>query len=190
MRVQGNWRVIAVPATALTCALFLTALSSRGEEGSKQSGPAAGAAPHAKSEEKIAKAAADMAQAAQNFWAGLTPEQQKKASFPFDDKERFNWHFIPRERKGLPWKDMSPEQQHLAHVFLSSGLSSHGYAEAETIMSLEQVLKELEHGKGPARDPLNYAFTVFGTPGPKTTWGWRVEGHHPSLNFTIADGKP
>lgn len=29
---------------------------------------------------------------------------------------------------------------------------------------------------------------MFGTPGAKGAWGWRVEGHHISLRFTIADG--
>src|SRR5205814_1640650 len=39
------------------------------------------------------------------------------------------------------------------------------------------------------RDPENYAFSVFGKPGPAGNWGWRVEGHHLSLNFTISGGK-
>ena len=136
----------------------------------------------------VARAAANMASAAQNFWASLTPELQAKAGFPFDDQERFNWHFIPRERKGITWNDMSPAQQALAHAFLASGLSTRGYEQAVTIMSLDQILKDIEQGKGPKRDPNNYAFSVFGTPGEHSTWGWRVEGHHLSLNFTVANG--
>jgi hypothetical protein len=58
----------------------------------------------------------------------------------------------------------------------------------ETIRSLEEVLKEIEQGRGPARDPGNYAFCVFGTPGEKSTWGWRFEGHHLSMTFTMVDG--
>jgi len=137
----------------------------------------------------IERAAANMAQAALNFWVALTPEQQAKCTFPFDTDERFNWHFIPRTRKGLTWNDMTSAQQALAHAFLASGLSSRGYQQAEMIMSLDQVLKEMEQGRGPLRDPNNYAFSVFGTPGEHATWGWRVEGHHLSLNFTIVDGK-
>jgi hypothetical protein len=56
-------------------------------------------------------------------------------------------------------------------------------------MSLDQVLKDVEKGKGPTRDPELYYFTIFGQPGSKEPWGWRVEGHHVSLNFTIVDGK-
>jgi hypothetical protein len=130
-----------------------------------------------------------MAEAALNFWAGLSPELQAKCGFKFDDDERYNWHFIPRERKGITWNDMNSAQQALAHALLASGLSSRGYRQAETIMSLDQVLKEIEQGKGPLRDPGIYAFTVFGTPSAHGTWGWRFEGHHLSLTFTIVDGQ-
>jgi hypothetical protein len=72
---------------------------------------------------------------------------------------------------------------------LASGLSQRGQSKALTIMSLEQVLQDLE---GPdrrfPRDPELYFVSIFGTPGPKATWGWRVEGHHLALNFTIVNG--
>jgi len=158
------------------------------DDPSEHAGAAAPANPHA-SDAAMAHAAQQMAQAAQNFWASLTPELQQKAGFSFEDKERYNWHFIPRERKGITWNEMNSAQQALAHAFLASGLSQRGYMQAETIMSLDQVLKEMEQGKGPRRDPGNYAFSVFGTPGANSTWGWRVEGHHLSLNFTIANGQ-
>ena len=38
------------------------------------------------------------------------------------------------------------------------------------------------------RDPGRYFFSVFGTPSKKETWGWRAEGHHVSLQFTIVNG--
>jgi hypothetical protein len=53
-------------------------------------------------------------------------------------------------------------------------------------MALESVLGELERGRGSARDPLNYAFTVFGDP-RQPPWGWRVEGHHLVINVTVTD---
>lgn len=134
-------------------------------------------------------AAEEMAQSAINFWNALTPEQQAKAHYDMKDEERYDWHFIPKPRKGLPLREMTAEQRQLAHAFLASGLSRRGYQQAVTIMSLDEILKEMEKGKGPLRDPDGYFFTVFGTPGANQTWGWRVEGHHLSLNFTIADGK-
>ena len=38
------------------------------------------------------------------------------------------------------------------------------------------------------RNPDWYFFTVFGTPSKTGKWGWRVEGHHLSLNFTMDKG--
>ena len=135
------------------------------------------------------QSAAVMRGTAQHFLESLKPEQAAKAKIAFHDEERMNWHFIPRERKGLPVKEMDPAQQSLAHAFLSSGLSQRGYMKATTIMSLEAVLRELEQGKGPVRDPALYYFSVFGEPSDDKTWGWRVEGHHLSLNFTLAEGQ-
>ena len=133
--------------------------------------------------------AEEMAAGANNLLAALSPEQQAKAKFELKNDERMNWHFIPKARKGLPLKEMTPAQQHLAHALLSSGLSQRGYMKATTIMSLEQILKELEQGKGPVRDPELYFVSIFGQPGAKDPWGWRVEGHHLALNFTILNGK-
>ena len=129
-----------------------------------------------------------MAMTAKNFLAALNDEQREKATFEFKDGERVNWHFIPRERKGLPLKEMTGEQRPLAHALLNSGLSHQGYFKATTIMTLEQILHEIEQGRGNVRDPERYFFSIFGTPDGHGTWGWRVEGHHLSLNFTIVDG--
>ena len=133
--------------------------------------------------------AEEMTAAANNFLVTLNTEQTAKASYSLKDNERFNWHFIPRERKGLPLKEMTPEQKHLAHALLSTALSHRGYLKASTIMSLEQVLRDIEQGKGPTRDPELYFVTIFGKPDSKGTWGWRVEGHHLALNFMLVDGK-
>jgi len=64
-----------------------------------------------------------------------------------------------------------------------------GYGKATNVIHLEAVLRRLETF-GLSRDPENYAFTVFGQPGPSAPWGWRVEGHHLSLNFTLVPGRP
>lgn len=130
-----------------------------------------------------------MKHAADAFLAGLEPAQRTKAQFEFADAERLNWHFIPRERRGLPLKEMTPAQRDLARALLQAGLSQRGLLKATTIMELELILREL--GQNPnVRDPERYFFSVFGTPSDTAPWGWRVEGHHLSLNFTIAGGRP
>jgi hypothetical protein len=130
-----------------------------------------------------------MADTARTFLNSLTTEQRAQATYPFQDEQRFDWHFIPKPRKGLPFREMTPYQKHLAHALLSAGLSQRGYIKAVEIMSLEDVLRILENGKGPQRDPEGYFFTVFGEPADNGTWGYRVEGHHVSQNFTIVNGK-
>jgi hypothetical protein len=130
-----------------------------------------------------------MSETAKAFLASLTPEQKAQAVFAFDADERLNWHFIPKERKGLPLKDMTPPQKHLAHSLLNAGLSQRGYIKATTIMSLEDVLRILEKDSGVRRNPEGYFFSVFGEPSEQGIWGYRVEGHHLSLNFSIVNGK-
>jgi hypothetical protein len=130
-----------------------------------------------------------MAETAKAFLASLDPEQRARATFQFQDEERFDWHYIPKERKGLPLKDMNSAQKHLAHALLAAGLSQRGYIKAVSIMSLDEILRLLENGTGPVRDPDRYFFSVFGEPSETGIWGYRVEGHHVSQNFTIVNGK-
>jgi Protein of unknown function (DUF3500) len=141
------------------------------------------------------RSASNMAAAANKFLEGLTPEQRKQATFPMDAEERMRWNFIPTSmfpRKGVPIKEMDESQRKLALGLLEAGLSQRGYLAATAIMQLEIILKAVEEASGrpnaPVRDPEMYFFTVFGTPAPKGVWGWRVEGHHVSLHFTIANG--
>jgi hypothetical protein len=135
------------------------------------------------------QSASVMTDSAKAFLASLTPEQRTQATFAVTDDERFNWHYIPKERKGLPLREMTPTQKQLAHALLAAGLSQRGYIKASTIMSLDEILKVMENGKGPRRDPEGYFFTVFGEPSETGTWGYRIEGHHVSQNFTISNGK-
>jgi hypothetical protein len=134
-----------------------------------------------------------MTLAAQHFLTSLTPEQRAKATFTLEEDERQNWHFIPRERKGLPILEMTPPQRALAHGLLSAGLSQQGYIKAVTIMSLEDVLRELEKADTsqthPERNPEKYYFSVFGEPSDTGIWGFRIEGHHVSQNLTVVNGK-
>src|SRR5882724_9509802 len=129
--------------------------------------------------------AEEMAEAANNFLGALGPEQRAKAVFEFKDTQRFDWHFVPKARKGLPLKEMNSPQRLLAQALLGTGLSQRGYLKATTIMSLEQILYDLED-KAPHRDADLYFVTIFGQPASKGPWGWRVEGHHLSLNFALA----
>jgi hypothetical protein len=127
-----------------------------------------------------------MTEAAKEFLATLSKEQAAEARFELKDEERLNWHFIPRERKGLTMKKMRDDQREMGFLLVNSALSHRGFKKTLTIMSLERVLHELENNS-PRRDPGNYFISIFGEPGAEV-WGWRFEGHHLSMNYTIVDG--
>ena len=131
----------------------------------------------------------ELSTAANAFVGSLDATQKAKATFGFDDAERTHWIFVPSARKGLPLKEMNPGQRHFAQAILAASLSSRGHMKAESIMALEHVLFEMEKGSGPKRDAENYFVSIFGTPDAKGTWGFRWEGHHLSLNFTLVDGE-
>ena len=189
-RRTGAW---AVGVMSVAVAVMLAALlpwsrpAAAQDEALKDAAEVAGAS--GKKLDPLLAAGEEMASAANTFLASLSPEQKSKATFEFKGDERYDWHFVPRERKGISLKELTPAQRPLAHALLNSGLSQRGYASAVTIISLEQILKEIEGGRGPARDPELYFVQVFGSPGPKGAWGWRFEGHHLSLNFTVVEGR-
>ncbi|CAN5163505.1 DUF3500 domain-containing protein [soil metagenome] len=137
------------------------------------------------------QAIGEMATAATRLLLALQPDQKELAALPFEaenEDAREDWHYIPKPtRKGLPLKDMTPEQRPLAHALLVSGMSQEGYITAATIISLEAVLAVMENAPD-RRDPEKYYFTVFGEPADDATWGWSVEGHHLSINVTVVNG--
>lgn len=123
------------------------------------------------------------------FLAGLDESQAALASFEFEDDERENWNFVPMQRKGIELRRLSSEsRRHVARIW-ESVMSELGREKVREISTtLELVLRELESRPDrPARhrDPLRFTVAVFGDPEGRDPWGWRFEGHHLSLNFTI-----
>jgi hypothetical protein len=134
--------------------------------------------------------AQDLSPYANKFLNSLNPELKKEASFPFDHSERFNWHFVPRERVGPTFHDFDKKQTRHALNLMKASLGKAGKAKAAAIFELENVLREVEDRpeNDTYRDPLNYHFSIFGQPAADNVWGWRLEGHHLSLNFSSEDG--
>src|SRR5258707_3649225 len=97
-------------------------------------------------------AASLMTECANRFLAALDANQRGKATFAFDTDERLNWHFIPKQRKGLPLREMTHYQKHLASALLASRLSQTGYIKAVSIISLEDVLKIMQRDSGERRN--------------------------------------
>ncbi|GMU91575.1 MAG: hypothetical protein AMXMBFR4_06330 [Candidatus Hydrogenedentota bacterium] len=123
------------------------------------------------------------------FLDSLDAGQREAAVLPFNSDERLNWHYVPKDRKGIAFQSLNEKQTGLALDLLKTALSTHGYEKVETIRGLEDILHEIEGGRGPARDTQLYYFTVFGEPAATGSWGLRYEGHHLSLNWTMLNGK-
>ena len=133
-------------------------------------------------------ATAEMAEACRKWVDSLNPEQKAKATYHYLDGERQFWYYPPLNRHGLPLRDMTPEQRDLAYGIMESSLDAQAYEQAKAIIDHELILGPLEKERGIesfVRDPMLYYWTVFGDPGGEEPWGWRAEGHHVSLHFSV-----
>ncbi len=136
--------------------------------------------------------ASNMAEAARAFLATLSSEQRARATFPLESDERRNWDFVPRSRAGLPRHEMSEAGLEASDALIASGLTDMGFRCAKAIIDLELILGEAERREGATtylRSPGLYYFSVFGALDGDEPWGWRVDGHHLSLNFTVVSAR-
>ncbi|MFD8531658.1 DUF3500 domain-containing protein [Streptosporangium canum] len=145
-----------------------------------------------RAEERAAVAA--MTDVAAQLLAALPPALADRAVMvPFGDPavqaERVRWFYTPTDHGGVPLGELAPRQQGLVMRLLATGLTPAAYATACTIIGLENVLDEVEGwrvdwGRERGRDPGLFWVRIFGTPGDPL-WGWRVGGHHLSVNLLI-----
>ena len=142
------------------------------------------AAPHSPASDRTTAAITDAAVA---FLDSLSPAQTRAISFSIDAAERRDWHYTPRRRPGVRLDELSEDQRRLGWQLMRAALSEVGYDKARSVIILEGILGEIT-GRPDFRDPDNYAFVVFGSPQAVSPWGWRFEGHHLSLSFTVVPG--
>ncbi|MES2626332.1 MAG: DUF3500 domain-containing protein [Pseudomonadota bacterium] len=142
---------------------------------------------------------AEMARIAQAFMATLGNEpggienavgynRRELVALPYEDDARENYVYWPYLRKGLPLDYMSADQRSLVHDMLNTALSAKGYLSAIQVMQMEKILQDTEVTGFP-RGVENYTIAFFGEPSANAAWGWRFEGHHLSLNFSVAPGE-
>jgi hypothetical protein len=111
-----------------------------------------------------------------------------------DDPGRSHWNFLPESgRHGLALGELDRHQEVLVHRLIAESISIPAYARVIQVMANEHVLRELNlqvfgHVAATFRDARGYFLTFFGQPQPDTTWGWRLVGHHLSVNVTVVDG--
>jgi hypothetical protein len=121
--------------------------------------------------------------AAASLVAATPAAQRNELLQPFTDVARSNWHYTPRKRVGVAFDSMDDSQRAAAQRLLAAALSDRGLEKVRAVIALEIALRELESSS--IRNPGNYAFAIYGTPHEHAPWGWRIEGHHLSLHFTL-----
>jgi hypothetical protein len=138
------------------------------------------------------------------FVNSLSPLQKKSALLAFDDTARVKWNNLPvgmRARAGISIGQMTEPQRSLFHRILSVSLSSQGYLKSTSIFHLDNLLDEMYDSflynkvvdssthkmvKGLKWSHRNFYLAFFGNP-QDARWGFKVEGHHLSLNFSFVN---
>ena len=129
-----------------------------------------------------------MAKAATELLASLGSDQKAKATYSFGDKTRDVWHFFPNwaKRSGIPLSKLSKKQREPVMKMLSLLLTTDAFKEQENIRLIHGLKKDLNAPNNPRH---LYFISIFGKPSVESTWGWRFEGHHLSINCTLGEGK-
>lgn len=134
--------------------------------------------------------AARMRSAALALMATLDDDQRSLAIHPFADTAARRWlEYRPEYRPGACLDGFTAAARKAAHRLLATGLSEPAYAQAMSIVALEETLDRLE-GWVNGRHSNDYWVSVYGDPASSDDpWSWRFEGHHVSVSMTIADGQ-
>jgi Protein of unknown function (DUF3500) len=149
---------------------------------------------------------AEIKQTAISFVSALDDGQKQLAMRPFSDSARTRWNNLPvglRPRAGISIGRMTEDQRKLLHRILSASFSSQGYLKATSILHLDNLLNiyydSLYYHKG-INDTMyqfmrnlqwshrNFYLAIFGDP-HDAVWGYKLEGHHLSVNFSFVDDK-
>ncbi len=123
-----------------------------------------------------------------NAWLeSFTPEARGKATFSFDDPERYRFRWTPGQREGVKLDELDDAQRHALRDLLRTVLSEAGANKVDAIIATEAALGVLTNATS-YRDPEKYWTAIFGNPG-EANWGLRFEGHHLSVNLTFSGAK-
>jgi hypothetical protein len=130
-----------------------------------------------------------MGSAALTLLGALSDQERALAAQPFGDAAARRWlEYRPRHRPGACLAQLSPPARKATHRLLATGLSEHAYAQAMSIVALEEVLDRKEQWRR-GRHSGDYWVSIFGDPAGELPWSWRFEGHHLSVTMTLAAGQ-
>ena len=123
----------------------------------------------------------------------------------FAEERRRTVDYLPlvsrQDQRGVRLDAMSLDQRLATHGLLRAVLSDEGYLRAQSIRSLEEVLRAVENGDGRVRNEGAYTVQFFGRPSAPAAgggagtkklgqpWSFKLEGHHLSINAAVVEGE-
>ena len=148
----------------------------------------------------------EIKQVAVTLYNSFSATQKISGSLRFSDSARTQWNNLPvglRARVGVSIGNMTDDQRKLLHRVLSVSLSSQGYLKATSILHLDDLLNRFFDSlyykkdindetynmvRGLLWSHKNFYFAFFGQP-TDSIWGYKLEGHHLSINFSFVKDK-
>jgi hypothetical protein len=138
---------------------------------------------------RVAAATDELTAAADTFLEALSEAERDETTWPFADAEREDIHYAPLGLDGLRHGDLAPRAHGAGEDVLRSVLSERGQEQVRAIRLLERDVRAQESvlmRVTGMRDPGRYFWAFFGAPSANEPWGFRYEGHHLSMNVTVA----
>lgn len=141
------------------------------------------------------------------FINSLQKEELVTVNHDFEDTLRTRWTNLPvglAKRPGISYGELSEESKIRFNHLLTTLLSSQGYLKITSIMNLDDILNivyktayERKTISGKVFDEVmnldwnykHYFISIWGEPQKEKPWGLKFEGHHISLNLSVAGDK-
>jgi hypothetical protein len=128
----------------------------------------------------------------------LSPDDLESATYDLADDERYDLRLAPLFLEGLTLRDMGEASSAKVGDLVEASLGPVGRKKADHIRGLEDEVVRMEEKDvwyralfaslmGIRGDDLYY-LSFYGDPSGDDPWGYRFDGHHLSLNFTVVDG--
>ncbi|MGB4773198.1 MAG: DUF3500 domain-containing protein [Chitinophagaceae bacterium] len=159
---------------------------------------------HASAQNSFAK---ELQLVATDILDSMNDLQKKRVLFDMNDSARVKWNNLPiglRARVGVNIGAMTEGQRTQLHRLISVSLSSQGYLKSTGVFHMDNLLNMMYDtlkARGEVNDRTykflmdlqwthkNFYLAFFGDPRAGNNWGYKIEGHHISLNFTVLNGK-
>jgi hypothetical protein len=126
--------------------------------------------------------------AARQFLDRLDAAGRAAAAAPFSTADRTEWTYLPGPRPGVAVGDLDDAARADLDDLLDVSLSAMGADRTRQVMTLDDVLREVERSVGRTgwerRGSEQYWVRVLGDP-DDDVWAWHLGGHHVGLHATV-----